>query len=290
MRWPTLTLLVGLAGSASAARTPSEIEQLDRTGREAFQAGDHAAAAEAFGALLGRLPERDPLRLQTLYNHARALQEASRPCDAQVSFDAYLGDQRAAGRKEAKRRAKAKAGAERAAADCQAQRAREAKAREAPVFAPVEDTPPPVVVAQVAPEAPPSEGFLLMAGLVTGAVWGEETARARTLVAVGAGWQQAQWIGDVEVRFSVEDPDPTADAAIIVRPGARRLLNEYAYVRAAAPIFLSPVTALGLFGGGGLHYPPEGPLAVTAEAGATLWLADPLLPAVEASVGVETRF
>ncbi len=283
-----MTSLTFLLVVALTAR-PSAVETLDRQGREAFQAGDHAAAAEAFGALLEKLPPRDPLRLQTQYNHARALQEARRACDAVASFEAYLQDPRAAQRKEAKRRAKAKSGLERAQEDCQAERAAARTAEDAPAVAVPEA---PLVQAEIVPPPPePTHGdFVILAGLVSGAVFGEATTRARTAVGLGGGYRTGRWVGDLEARFSVENPDADALTAVMLRPGLRWKWREFAYLRAALPVLVAPVTALGAHVGGGLRFPATGQVAGTGEAGLTVWAADPGLAAFEARLGIEAVF
>jgi tetratricopeptide (TPR) repeat protein len=283
-----LTSLTFLLVVSLAAR-PSAVETLDRQGREAFQAGDHAAAAQAFGALLDQLPARDPLRLQTQYNHARALQEAGRACDSVASFEAYLQDPRAAQRKEAKRRAKAQAAFEKAQTQCEAERAAARAAVEAPLIPLVPEVPE--VEAPVEPAPAEIDGdFLLLAGLVSGAVFGEATARARTTLGLGAGYGLGRWVGDLEARLSIESPEAEALTAVMLRPGLRWKWREFAYLRAALPVLVAPVTALGVHGGAGVRFPATGWFAGTGEAGLTLWAADPSLAAVEARLGVEALF
>ncbi|MCB9547715.1 MAG: hypothetical protein H6706_17960 [Myxococcales bacterium] len=278
-----LWLTASLALPAAAA---SLTETLDRRGREAFKAGDYASAAAAFGELLERLPAGDPMRAQTQYNRGRALQEADQPCAAAEALFAYLADPTTDSPREARRKAKAQAAHAEAKTACEARQRPERLQLDLPPDPPA----PTQIDERVEPVDDATGGLLLTAGLVTGALLTDEAQRARTMLGVGAGWRRADLIADVEARLSVEDPTADAETAVLLRPGARWLVGEAAFLRAAAPVLLQPVLALGLHGGAGLRLPAEGTVGAVGEAGVTYWLADPSLVAAELRLAVEATF
>lgn len=277
----SLGLIVCLSAATASAKGEKDdarpsVSALEAKARAAYRAGEFQDAADAFGALLIRLPAEDPARPRTQYNRGRALQRADRPCAAAEALFGYLSNPQTKANRESRRRDKAEANL----ADARAACARRADATPA--------EPARVVKAPVIAE-PVTGGLVLEAGLGSGLYLTDGVERARTTLLVGGGWAHERWVFDLIAELAIETPTG-AETLAMVRPGLRWAWTDAAYLRAGLPILLTPLTALGASGGAGVVWPADSSVAAFGEAGALVWFSSPVQANFEARLGVQAAF
>ena len=284
-KWPLLlcSILLSLSAPAFAKRKKAkssdkaDIATIEAKARAAYRAGDFQTAADAFGALLIRLPAEDRARARTQYNRGRALQQAGRACAAAEALFGYMSNPQSKIAREARRRTKAETNLAEARAECE-QRAD-----------PDEPAPAPIIEAPVEP-APKSAGTVLLeAGLGSGLYLTGGTERARTTVFAGGGWARDAWVFDLIAEFAIETPEG-ADTLAMIRPGLRYAVGETTYLRAGLPLLLAPLTALGVNGGVGMTWPKDSSVAAFGEVGGLAWFSSPVQLTLEARLGVQASF